>query len=593
LTDPDESVPSADLYLAVAASVVDTTVREWLDPAGDVVDPFESTDRWQGGTSARFACPAAILARLRNRVDLIQPAADALDQLCRRIAVAADEHEPPFIPGVLDLTAKEIMVARNMLAALVPAERLQSWDAALSAYSADESYTFRARQRRGERPHNYEAYASVGEWLRCQAGLARTGDWIAEVTRANLEWTTEHGLYRDPNDPATYDLSVRQNWSELLAWGYEGDAARELNDLLERGGLTTLRMVSPLGWAPFGGRSNLFVHNEGMVAYICESEARRWHARGQHERAASFRRVAHAAAHVARAHYAGPGPLRSIKNAFAPSTRHGRDTHYGEYAVYSLLGASLFARAALVADDAIDRDPGESSSAASLLHLYPAFHRTFATCGDTQVQLDTRAQLAHDATGIGRIHRVGVPPALGMSCSIAADAAYIIHRGTGGRALALGPTWQRRGGPWLSLAGCSDEILDVTCECEYVGDDEVRWTIAQELKGLDVERIVQHYSLSSGRLQIRAALHGNADRVAMEVPCLSFDGQAESTIHTGADGVTVEFQGASLTARTPQAEHVRVSDTEHASRQAVYRVTTLERRGQSIGVEIQLDGYGQ
>lgn len=578
----------ADLYLDVAASVVDTAVREWLDPAGGIVDPFEATDRWQGGTSARFACPAAILARRRGRVDLVPPAAATLDQLCALIAAAADHHAPPFIPGVLDLTAKEIMVARNMLAPLVPARRLQSWDAALAAYDADEAYTFRSRQRRGERPHNYEAYASVGEWLRCQAGLADTGAWIAEVTRANLQWTTEHGLYRDPDDPATYDLSVRQNWSELLAHGYDGDGAHELDDLLERGGLTTLKMVSPLGWAPFGGRSNLFVHNEGMVVYICECEARRWRARGQDEQAASFGGVAHRAARVAQAHYGGPGPLRNIKNAFDPSTRHGRDTHYGEYAVYSLLGASLFARAALVTDGDIPLAAAEPDSPATLLHLFPAFHRTFATCGDTQVQVDTRAQLAHDATGVGRIHRVGVPPALGMSCSIAADASYIVHRGAGGRAVALGPAWKPSGGGWRSLAGCSDEIVDVTCQSEHVGDDEVRWCTVQQLKGLDVDRVVQHYALSPGRLRIQAELHGNVDRVAMEVPCLSFDGRDESTIHIGADAVTVDFQGASLTARTPEAEQIRVSDTEHASRQAVYRVATLERRGQNVEVEVRL-----
>ena len=350
----------------------------------------------------------------------------------------------------------------------------------------------------------------MGEWLRCQADLADTGDWIAEVTRANLRWTTEEGLYRDPNDPATYDLSVRQNWSELLACGYDGDGAHELDNLLERGGPTTLKMISPLGWAPFGGRSNLFVHNEAMVTYICECEAKRWHARGWDERAASF------------------------------------------------------------------------------LHLFPAFHRTFATCGDTQVQIDTRAQLTHDATGVGRIHRAGVPPALGMSCSVAAEAAYIIHRGTGGHAVALGPAWQRSGGRWLSLAGCSDEIIDVTCEREQVGEDEVRWTIVQQLRGLDVDRVVQHYALSSGRLRIQVELHGNADRVALEVPCLSFDGQDESTIQVGADGVTVDFQEARLTARTPEAERIRIGDSEHASRQAVYRVATLERRGRSLVTVIQL-----
>ncbi|MBT7858784.1 MAG: hypothetical protein HN712_00680, partial [Gemmatimonadetes bacterium] len=247
--------PHAAMYLDAAEIVVDRARRDWLDDDGQIRDPFERADRWRGGTAARFACPAAILVSLRGRDDLVKPAATALDQVIAQIGQAAQEQRPPFVPGVLDLTAKEIMLARNLLANHVSPARLVCWDESLAAIDPDVAYTTAAKRRAGERPNNYEAYASVGEWMRWRAGLSDTRSWIEEVTRANLKWTTTHGLYRDPGDPATYDLSVRQNWSELLHNGYDGPQRQELDLLLRRGGLTTLQMISPLGWAPYGGRS--------------------------------------------------------------------------------------------------------------------------------------------------------------------------------------------------------------------------------------------------------------------------------------------------------------------------------------------------
>ncbi|MFC1527014.1 hypothetical protein ACFL6X_09430, partial [Candidatus Latescibacterota bacterium] len=509
--------------------------------------------------------------------------------LTAQIGQAAAARRPAFVPGVLDLAAKEIVLARDLLASRVSPARLAAWDESLTGIDPEVAYTAAAKRRAGQRVNNYEAYASVGEWLRWQAGLADTRPWIETVTRANLEWTTAHGLYRDPGDPATYDLSVRQNWCELLHHGYDGPQAEELDELMRRGGLTMLQMVSPLGWAPFGGRSNLFVHNEGMVAYIAEREARRWQRLERPEVAATFRQVAQRAGRVAREYYCDLEPLRNIKNRFDPSTKHGRDTTYGEYAVYSLLGASLLARVALVADDTIPAAPALVGESGALLHLFPAFHRTFASCGDTQVQIDTRAQLSHDATGVGRLHRVGVPAALGLSCSIAPDASYIVSRGTGGRAAAIGPAWRLGDGPWHSLAGCSEEIADVVCEPGHIGGDAVRWTIVQELRDGGVDRVIQCYALEPGRLHIDVELQPEADGVAVEIPCLVFDGERETSIEVGEDHVAVRFRGASLVARAPEADRVTLEPVEHASRQAVYRVAALERRGSRIRVDVRLE----
>ncbi len=583
---------NAALYLDVAERVVDVALNEWWDGAGQIIDPFETSDRWRGGTAARFACPAAILAHLRARHDLIAPACLALDQLTAAIATATAANAPPFIPGVLDLTAKEIMLARNHLAPLVPPERVAVWDRAWRDLDPDTAYTAAGKHQRGARPNNYEAYASVGEWLRHRAGLADTEAWIERVTEWNLPWTTPHGLYRDPDDPAAYDLSVRQNWSELLYHGYRGPSAARLDELLRRGGITMLLTISPLGWAPFGGRSNLFVHNEGMIACIAACEARRWRQWDRPEVAGAFQLAGRQAARVAREYY-GATPLRNLKNNFAPVTKHGRDTRYGEYAVYSLLGASLFARAASMVDDDTGFSPAPVGNCGTLLHLYPEFHRTFASCGDTQVQIDTRAQLAHDATGVGRMHRLGVPPALGMSCSVAPEASYIVSRGRHGRALAIGPAWRTASGDWQSLAQLSNEIAGVRCETHRIDATAVEWTLVHYLQGQPVQSVRQRYRLTPGCLHIRVETEGRITATAMEIPCLCHDGASEADIEAGAQSVAVRFHGARLLARGDHFQRVHLDDEEYASRQAVYRAARLESSGSSVAVDIDLRRTGE
>lgn len=576
----------------MAEHVIDVALNEWWDGTGHILDPYETADRWRGGTAARFACPAAILARYRGRHDLIAPACLALDQLTATIAEATAARSTPFIPGVLDLTAKEIMLGRDHLAPLVPAERVRAWDQALGTLDPEVAYTAARKRQRDARPNNYEAYASVGEWLRHRAGLADTRAWIERVTDWNLEWTTAHGLYRDPDDPATYDLSVRQNWSELLYHGYDGPAAERLDELLRRGGITMLLMVSPLGWAPFGGRSNLFVHNEAMIACVAACEAQRWRKLDRPEVAGAFQQVGRRAAAVAQAYYR-LSPLRNLKNRFPPSSKHGRDTRYGEYAVYSLLGASLFARAATMTDDDIPLARTPVGTHGTLLHLFPEFHRTFASCGDTQIQIDTRAQMAHDATGVGRMHRVGVPPALGMSCSIAPEASYIVSRGATGRALAMGPAWRTGSGDWQSLAQLSGEIANVRCEVHRMDDEAVEWSLVHQLQDQQVRSVRQRYCLAPGSLRIEVELDGPIQAAAMEIPCLCYDGEQEAAIQVGSNSVVVRFQGASLDVRGDHVQQVVLSSQEHASRQAVYRAARLECGGPCFGVEAKLARRGE
>ena len=589
--EPEASAPTGagrEIYLDLAEAVVDEAAASWLDDAGYIRDPYENYDRWQGGTAARFACPAAILVTQRNRTDLIEPAARAIDQLCAHFARAAATAEPPFPPGVLDLTAKEMVVAYEHLGPLVDEPRRTGWEAALAGFEPEKLYTADAKLAAGTRATNYEAYACVGEWHRCRLGLADRRDWIERFLGRQMEWMTAYGLYRDPGEPALYDLSVRQNFSELLHAGYDGPTAPRLDELLRRGGITMLLMLSPNGWAPYGGRSNMFVHNEAMVAYVAEFEARRWRRLNGFRAAGAFKQTAHRAALAARPFLCQMTPLRSLKNLFPPSTKHGRDSGYGEYAVYSLLAASLFARAYLVADESIAECPAPVGSRGTLLHLHPEFHRTFATCGDSQVQIDTAAQAGYDATGLGRFHRRGVPPELGLSMSIAANPKYNVTCGPADRAAAIGPAWRKPDGSWQTLASCTSAIAKVECQPIEVADDRVRWRLVHELAECCASRIEQTFSLTQGELTLDISVTGAVDAVALEVPCLVFDGEQSTDMRVESAAVHVRHRGARFAVSVPRATVVSVDTADRANRQAVYRIVSFEAPGRHISGTLSL-----
>ena len=158
---------------------------------------------------------------------------------------------------------------------------------------------------------------------------------------------------------------------------------------------------------PYGGRSSQFNFQEIILSAMFELEAQRYKQTNP-KLAGAFKRQAHLGALVTRRWLMDMQPLRHIKNGFDPATRHGTDS-YGQYSVYSLLTSSFLGLAALFADDQIVESPAPSELAGYVVELPDAFHKIFAAVRGCYVQIDTQADLKHDATGIGRVHFSGTP----------------------------------------------------------------------------------------------------------------------------------------------------------------------------------------
>jgi hypothetical protein len=325
-----------------------------------------------------------------------------------------------------------------------------------------------------------------------------------------------------------------------------------------------------------------------MVAYICEFQAARYP--GRPDIASAFKDAATRAARATEP-YARQVPMRFIKNLFEPSTRHGRDAGYGEYANYALLAASLFARVALVADDRIPAAVAPPVSRGCVLHLWPAFHKTFATCGDTHVEIDTRGQPGYDATGLGRFHRRGAPPELGLSMGLAENPKYIVCGARTDRAVAIGPCWRTRAGEWQSLAGMGAQIESVALVRHSTSPRAIEWTLEWAFDSgwsLPVVSIHQRYVLTEGHLAVEIALRGVFDRLGIEIPCLVTAGGMESRIELSDRCLRVEHEGWVFQIEVRGASSSRLEEGVRANRDAHYRVARFDGPGSRLQANLSL-----
>ena len=571
-------------YLDMAEKIV-REARDWQDEGGAIVDPVAGTE--EGQTSSRYVSPGAVLLAFGRVDDLAESIFLGMDWCCRRL-VSGKAKSPDF-------WMRELMTAFLCLQPIAEPERLAHWAADLSSVDPDSTYwQVRPDGTALEKLHNWTVYAAAGEVMRQEAGLApeeATGPWgnafFAKYMPSQLLHFTENGMYRDPNDPITYDITTRLQIATALAFGYDGPLRQDLAELLRRGGLTQLLLVSAAGYVPFGGRSSQYHFQEVIITALCELEARRYKETDP-RLAGAFKRQAHLSA-KSIARWLEMEPFRHLKNGFPPDNSHGLDS-YGKYSVYSLLVASFFGLAAIYADDEIEEAPCPAELGGYVFQLEPAFHKVFCTCGDSQLEIDTRAHFAHDATGLGRFCRTGVPLELGLAMPITTTPVYTLApEHLADRNMAIGPEW-RRDGTWQRLAALSDGLT-----CRLQTDCETRARVAFRLTYHHAESgaaIVESYDLQEGVLHYRAEATVDgapADAIRLIVPILATDGEAHSTVRQSPGGLSVDYRGARLAVSFDESLSAELSDKLAGNRNGLHQCFAITAAGHRIEATLALD----
>ncbi len=548
-----------ELYLDLPERIV-RTAQPWQREDGLIIDP--ATGAEAVSTTPRYVGALGQLIGAGRCLDLLESCALAMDACCDGFATGTFDGKP-FAGG--EFYIKELMYALEFLDGKVDADRHARWRQALSEFDPMARYSSIA----GRATHNWPIYAIAGEVLKMRDGLADHSALIDECLAIQRPQFTEIGMYRDPNDPITYDLTVRHQLGLMLTWGYDGEHATWVDDAVRKGALAGLFTQSATGQVPFGGRSNQFHFQEAMFAGICEMEARRWLAKGRPEIAGAYKRAARRAAMVTRRWILDMDPFRQTKNAFAPLARHGVDSG-GEYSCYGLLAASCFATAWHVADESIEERLTPAEVGGFVRELAPAFHKVFATCGGYHIEIDTRAEVGKDATGLGRLQKIGAPSEIALGMPIPGKPAYSIGVGAPAHSLAIGPGWLDADGNERRLAEVSPEIDDVTVDVIREDADRVEFTVTYTGDFAGVDTIVETYALSAEGLTYSSELSPTPSVTWLSVPILATDGENEPDVDVQANALQVSYLGSAYSVQSSGA--ITISDTAPMpNRNALYR----------------------
>lgn len=473
--------------------------------------------------------------------------------------------------GPMKIEGNEFSV-KELVLALVAAEKSGVFDKAVTdAWRSDlkrveAKRCYRCLPKVGEnRAYNWCVFGCASEQARLAAGAGGDPAHVEMYVADQLRWFDANGMYRDPDQPAVYDLVTRLQFMSILHDGYDGPSRPKLEALLDRAEEPTLEMLSASGEIPYGGRSNQFLHNHTFYAAVCEWYAARCHARGDGEKAKRFRRAARESVDALKG-WLAVRPVRHVKN-FYPRGEGKRGTgigceRYAYFDKYMVTMGSWAMLAWMLADESVDAaEEPASSRPSSCFATTPDFHLVLLRAGDYSAQFDYNADAHYDCDGLGRVQRRGAPSTICLSTPCAEKPNYLTERPNDGT---------------LAIAPACDGALVPAGSGRDVGSAWANWRVGD----LDWK-----CRLDAGGLSMTLAGPG---AVAMRLPAFEFDGESGTEIVRSGKTLVVRYRGWACSYLT-DGELVDTGRVR-CNRNGRYRV--FEARGVksvSVTVEIKAD----
>ena len=384
-----------------------------------------------------------------------------------------------------------------------------------------------------KRAYNWCVFGCASEQARLSIGAGGDAAFVEKYVSDQLRWFDANGMYRDPNQPAVYDLVTRLQFMAILNFGYNGPSRAKLEDLLDRSEEPTLAMLSAAGEIPYGGRSNQFLHNHTFYAAVCEWYAARFRAKGDEAQAVRFRLAAREAVDALR-EWLALRPMRHIKNHYPlEGTARGSGigcegyAYFDKYMVtmgsWAMLGW-MFADESLRAPTTQERDLAAHKPPLCFATT-PDFHWVFLRAGDYSAQFDFNADWHYDCDGLSRIHRRGAPAALFMSvpCAKKPGPGYKLEH-PNAETFSMMPVGVQK----LVPAGCGQ---DATSAWAFWKAGEMDWKCRLTEKGL-------------------ASTLTGPGPIALSLPAFAFDGARETEIVPNGQTLSIRYRGWTCTYTT-------------------------------------------
>lgn len=475
----------------------------------------------------RLTADIGILISHGRRCDLLPLFIEMMDFCCKTI---------PHVKAANDFSVREIIcclweVERS---GILPKSNTDRWRAQLSEIEPTECYDKFARTPT-DSVRNWALFTALSEYFRQCAGLCDSSEFIDIQLASQLQWIDENGMYMDNaktdvHQPIMYDLVPRGLFSLLLHFGYRGKYFEQIDSLLKKSALHTLKMQSAIGEMAFGGRSNQFLHNEGWLSAIFEYESGRYAREGNTVLAAEFKQGAKKAVQLTE-HWLSKSPIRHIKNRFPTESGYGCE-RYAYFDKYMITTASNFYAAYLMCDDSISADANESEICDTFV-TSEHFHKVFMRCGDYSAELDTNADPHYDASGLGRLHRFGAPSAICLSVPCPSSPKYKIDMADN-VALSLCPGILIDGAPHFATGKETKYRLISTHTESGIAQSDVECAFPNG------KAVFVSYALSNCGLRIN--VRGDGEILFM-LPAFSFDGESSTDISFDDSSLSITYEG--------------------------------------------------
>ena len=467
--------------------------------------------------------------------------------------------------GPMEIEGNEFSV-KELALALAAVERAgvfnksvtDAWRADLTRVDAKRCYRCLPEVGAG-RAYNWCVFGCASEQARIAVGAGGDPVHVEMYVADQLRWFDANGMYRDPDQPAVYDIVTRLQFMALIDFGYDGPSRSRLEELLDRAAEPTLAMLSASGEIPYGGRSNQFLHNHTIYAAVCEWYAARYHARGDGALAAQFRRAAREAVDSLRT-WLAVRPMRHVKNLY-PRGGGKRGSgigceSYAHFTKYMVTMGSWAMLAWRFADESVDASADKLPS--SCFATTPDFHFVFLRVGDYSAQFDYNADPHYDCDGLGRIQRRGAPSTICLSTPCAAHPSYLTE-GPNDGTLAIVPVGTGK----LVPAGCGHDADSAWADWR-VGDLDWKCRLAAE--GLTMTLV-------------------GPGGVALQLPAFAFDGETGTEISCDGKTLVVRYRGWTCAYKTNGV----FVDTGHVRCNRNGRYKAFEARGtKSVSVTVSI-----
>ena len=566
------------VYLDMIERIV-RIAEPWVNEDGAVIDPVLKYEH--GQTSPRFASTCAVAIYFGRCTDLKEKLYKVMDHCCYVLT------QPDAVNRSSNFWMRELVTAYKCLREIAPPERLAGWKKLLSQVEPEKVYKYVSNDpEKLATFHNWVVYSSAGESMRQSAGIGGAenvlwgNEYFNKYTRYQMHRFNEYGMYRDPDDPITYDITTRLQFEAALFDGYNSIWKDKLRKNLDTAMFATLLFMMPTGEVPFGGRSSQFYFQEGIVSALCELAARRYKDNDP-KLAGAFKRQAHLSARsVERGILRKDGKLFHLKNFFDPSTKHGCD-YYGHYSVYTLFAGSVFSLAALYADDTIAEAPAPSEIGGFGFGLTQNFYKLFCNQSGNYLEFDLKPNLKHDANGLGRIHLAGQPWGLLPSLPFAEkNTGYQISPDfkSNDFPVAVAPEWQDRSGNIRRLAAWNDNAG----RCSNIASGV--WQVAYSTGETNAVYIVD--ITKKGKLLLEMILMGDVTEPVMVIPVLEEDGMNQPELKLQGSGFTALMSGKTLTCSSNGK--AAVINGKAVNRTGVYKLVKIPFKGKSIKLELTI-----